>query len=99
MNAATGGAPGHIVIGGTGVGQLCCPRLVLGAIASRASESPRSDDAPRQHLRIAGQPLRAWAVARSTSRRASRSAIAWRLSQSFLPRAMAISTLIRLFFR
>ena len=30
MRERSGGLPGHIVFGGIGVGQLCCPRLVLG---------------------------------------------------------------------
>jgi hypothetical protein len=36
------------VFGWTGVGQLRCPRLVLGAIAARACASPHSDDVPRR---------------------------------------------------
>ena len=44
-NAAVG-PPGRIVSGGTGVGQLCCPRLVLGAIAARACASPPATTRP-----------------------------------------------------
>jgi hypothetical protein len=58
MNAATGGAAGHIVFGGaggaaghivfggTGVGQLCCPRLVLGGIALPPAQAPTQTTCP-----------------------------------------------------
>jgi hypothetical protein len=37
---------GHIVFGGTGVGQLCCPRLVLGGIALPPAQAPTTTTCP-----------------------------------------------------
>jgi len=37
---------GHIVFGGIGVRQLCCPRLVLGGIALPPAQAPTTTTCP-----------------------------------------------------
>ena len=82
---------------GSGPSVVAVPAGVLAARCARG----RSAGRPGRRAAIARGPAGcqsrcARAVTRSASRRASRSAIAWRLSQSFLPLPRANSSLMRL---
>ena len=46
MSDGMEGPAGHVVFGGTGVGQLCCPRLVLGGIALPPAQAPTQTTCP-----------------------------------------------------